>query len=79
MPPGLPPAARLPFSAVDGGRVELGLDVAGTRQRWRQEFVAPLEATLASLQARGIKAMQLSSPDPSDAWLPLLDRRGRAR
>jgi uncharacterized protein (DUF58 family) len=74
-----PPAARLPFSATTGGRIELGLDAAVTRQRWRQEFAMPVEATLASLQARGIKAMELSSADPSDAWLPLLDRRGRAR
>jgi uncharacterized protein (DUF58 family) len=75
----LPPAARLPFSTATGGRIELGLDAAATRQRWRHEFAMPVEATLASLQARGIKAMELSSADPSDAWLPLLDRRGRAR
>ena len=31
------------------------------------------------LQARGIRAMELSSADPSDAWLPLLDRGGRPR
>lgn len=75
----LPPAARLPFSTVTAGRIELGLDTAGTRQRWRHEFAMPVEALLASLQARGIKAMELSSAAPSDAWLPMLDRRGRAR
>jgi uncharacterized protein (DUF58 family) len=75
----LPPAARLPFSLATGERIELGLDAAAARQRWRREFVAPVEAALASLQARGIRAMELSSADPSDAWLPLLDRRGRAR
>jgi len=75
----LPPAARLPFATVSGGRIELGLDGAGTRQRWRHEFALPVEATLSSLQARGIKAMELSSADPSDAWLPLLDRRSKAR
>ena len=75
----LPPAARLPFSLATGERIELGLDAAAARQRWRREFVAPVEAALASLQARGIRAMELSSADPSDAWLPLLDRRGHAR
>lgn len=75
----LPPAARLPFSTATAGRVELALDAAGTRQRWRHEFVVPVDATLASLQGRGIKAMELSSADPSDAWLPLLDRGGRVR
>ena len=75
----LPPASRLPFATTAGGRVELGLDAAGTRQRWRQEFVAPVEATLESLRVRGIRAMELSSADPSDAWLPLLDRAGRPR
>jgi len=75
----MPPAARLPFASNSGGRIELGLDVADTRRRWRQEFVAPVEATLESLRARGIRAMELSSADPSDAWLPLLDRKGGSR
>ena len=75
----MPPAARLPFAPAAGGRIELGLDAAGARQRWREEFVAPVEAALASLRARGIRAMELSSADPSDAWLPLLDRGGKAR
>ena len=75
----MPPAARLPFASSAGGRIELGLDAAGTRQRWRREFVAPVEAALGSLHARGIRAMELSSADPSDAWLPLLDRKGGLR
>ena len=75
----MPPAARLPFASAAGGRIELGLDAAATRQRWRQEFVAPVEATLESLRARGIRAMELSGADPGDAWLPLLDRTGKTR
>jgi len=75
----LPPAARLPFAATAGGRIELGLEAAGTRQRWRQEFVVPVEAALESLRARGIRAMELSGADPSDAWLPLLGRAGSPR
>jgi uncharacterized protein (DUF58 family) len=75
----LPPAARLPFSSATGERVELGLDAAATRQRWRHEFVVPVDATLASLHAHGIRALELSCADPSDAWLPLLDHRTRAR
>ena len=60
-------------------RIELGLDAAATRQRWRHEFVEPADAALESLRARGIRAMELSSADPSDAWLPLLDRKGGLR
>lgn len=74
-----PPAARLPFVSAGGGRIELGLDIASTRQRWRHEFSIPVDAALESLRARGIRAMELSSADPSDAWLPLLDRKGRPR
>ena len=76
----MPPAARLPFaSTADGGRIELWLDAAGTRQRWRQEFVLPVDSMLEGVRARGIRAMELSGADPSDAWLPLLDRAGGAR
>lgn len=69
-----PPKARLPFASIDGQRTELGLDAAVTRQRWRQEFAVPVEATLALLRSRGARAMELSSADPSDAWLALLER-----
>ena len=75
----LPPAARLPFASASGERIELGLDVEGTRRRWHREFVVPVEATLDSLRPRGIRAMELSGADPSDAWLPLLDRKGGPR
>ncbi|MDI1251755.1 DUF58 domain-containing protein [Thermomonas sp.] len=69
-----PPKARLPFASATGQRTELGLDAAVTRQRWRQEFTVPVETTLALLRSRGARAMELSSADDSDAWLPLLER-----
>ncbi|QDA57820.1 DUF58 domain-containing protein [Thermomonas aquatica] len=75
----MPLAASLPFATATGGRVELALEGAATRRRWHQEFSVPLEATLESLRARGIRAMELSSADPSDAWLPLLERAVRPR
>jgi uncharacterized protein (DUF58 family) len=73
-----PPVATLPFASA-AGRIELGLDAAATRQRWRQAFSAPVEASLEVLRTRGVRAMALSCADPSDAWLPLLDRAGRTR
>ena len=69
-----PPKTRLPFVSASGERSELGLDAAVTQQRWRQEFAVPVEATLALLRSRGARAMELSSADASDAWLPLLER-----
>ena len=69
----------MPFASTANTRIELGLDTAATRQRWRQEFAVPVDAALESLHARGIRAMELSSADPSDAWLPLLDRKGGLR
>ncbi len=74
-----PPMARLSFAAAAGMRTELGLDAAVTRQRWRQEFAVPVETTLAMLHSRGARAMELSSADASDAWLPLLARGGAGR
>ena len=75
----MPPHARLPFVAAGGGRIELGLDAEDTRQRWHREFSGSVDATLADLHARGIRAVELSCADPGDAWLPLLDRGGRSR
>lgn len=73
----MPPVARLPFAPGTGGmRLELDLAAAATRQRWRQEFVVPVESALDALRARGIRAMELSCADASDRWLPLLDRKG---
>jgi uncharacterized protein (DUF58 family) len=69
-----PPVRRLPFRAAHGDRIELGLDTAPVRQRWRQAFEVPLEATQAMLQRQGARVMVLSTTDPSDAWLSLLGR-----
>ena len=64
-----PPRAPLPF-ATPTHRVELDLGVAAQRQRWRQEFVAPVDAALAALPPRGVRVHVLSSDAPSDSWLP---------
>lgn len=78
-----PPAAALPFMVSgDSGaphrgaphRVELDLASAAQRQRWHEQFVAPVEAALERLPARGVRVQALSSEMPSDAWLPLLGR-----
>ncbi len=81
-----PPQAALPFFAADvlaaqvggervaGHRVELDLASAGQRQRWHNAFMAPIDAALAQLPARGVRVQMLSSEAPSDAWLPLLGR-----
>jgi uncharacterized protein (DUF58 family) len=66
-----PPQAVLPF-ATPGHRVELDLAHAAQRQRWRNTFVAPLDAALAGLAARGVRVQALSSDAPSESWLPLL-------
>src|SRR3546814_11717424 len=64
-----PPRAPLPF-ATPMHRVELDLGVAAQRQRWRQEFVAPVDAALATLPPRGVRVHVLSSDAPSESWLP---------
>ncbi|MEF9977275.1 MAG: DUF58 domain-containing protein [Thermomonas sp.] len=69
-----PPAKRVPFLGAQGDRIELGLDTAPVRQRWKQNFEIPLEATQAMLQRQGARVMTLSTDDPSDAWLSLLGR-----
>jgi uncharacterized protein (DUF58 family) len=66
-----PPQAALPFQSAQH-RLELDLATAAQRQRWRHEFVAPIEAALAQLPARGVRVQLLSSDAPSDSWLPLL-------
>lgn len=63
-----PPRAALPF-ATPGHRVELDLATAAQRQRWRNEFVVPVEAALAKLPARGVRVQVLSSEAPSESWL----------
>lgn len=75
-----PPQAALPFQVMDDGgqddshRVELDLATAAQRQRWRNEFVAPLDVALAQLPARGVRVQMLSTDAPSESWLPLLGR-----
>lgn len=66
-----PPRERLPF-ALPGARVEVALDAAAVRQRWLDAFAAPLRHALRDLPTRGVRAMALSTDDPSDACLPLL-------
>ncbi len=68
-----PPQAVLPFR-VQEHRLDLDLATAGQRQRWRQEFILPVESALAQLPVRGVRVQQLSTDAPSDAWLPLLAR-----
>lgn len=69
----VPPRAALPFASA-GHRVELDLAADAPRQRWRQEFVRPLEAALTRLPTRGIRVQVLSSEMPSDAWLPIFGK-----
>lgn len=73
-----PPQAMLPFASSGAGvashRVQLDLAAAAQRQRWRHAFVAPVEAVLAQLPARGVRVQVLSTEAPADAWLPLLGR-----
>jgi uncharacterized protein (DUF58 family) len=66
-----PPQAALPFRSADH-RIELDLATAAQRQRWRNEFVAPIDAAIAQLPARGVRLQVLSSDAPSESWLPLL-------
>jgi uncharacterized protein (DUF58 family) len=63
-----PPRAPLPF-ATTAHRVELDLGIAAQRQRWRDAFVAPIDAALATLPARGVRVQALSSEAPSESWL----------
>lgn len=69
-----PPKAQLNFVDEANGRVTLSLDAAAVRQRWLQVFEAPVAAALSRLQAKGIRALELSSQAQSDAWLGLMDR-----
>ncbi|MCY7354316.1 MAG: DUF58 domain-containing protein [Lysobacter sp.] len=68
-----PPKGVLPFASGDH-RVELDLGNASQRQRWRKQFVAPIETALDTLPSRGVRVYDLSSAAASEAWLPLLGR-----
>jgi len=63
-----PPRAALPF-ATSEHRVELDLASAAQRQRWRHEFVDPIDAAMQALPARGVRVQVLSTDASSDAWL----------
>jgi hypothetical protein len=70
-----PPQAALPFAIGAEGerkRIELDLATAAQRQRWNGTFVAPVEAALQQLPARGVRVQVLPGDAPSDAWLSLL-------
>lgn len=67
-----PPVARLPFQLGESGRIELGLDTAGVRQRWKHAFDAPVDAIQARLQRQGVRVMALSTAASSETCLPLL-------
>ncbi len=77
-----PPKAVLPFLTGDAQsgrhRIELDLTAPAQRQRWRGEFVAPLEAALERLPTRGVRVHLLSTEAASDSWL-LLQGRAQAR
>ena len=68
-----PPKARLPFRSSEDERIELGLDMANVRQRWKQSFEGDLERAMETLKRSGVRATTLATDEPSDAWLPLLD------
>lgn len=74
-----PPVARLPF-ATAGGRLELGLDQAGVRQRWKQAFDGPLDEALSRLSRFGLAAAPLSCDATAEMARELLRRppQGRA-
>ncbi len=69
-----PPATTLPFH-TGNERFEIDLGSATQRQRWRDEFVRPLEAALATLPARGVRAHALSTDVASESWLSMLGRQ----
>lgn len=66
-----PPVARLPF-AIAGGRLELGLDQAGVRQRWKQAFDGPLDEALSRLSRFGLAVAPLSADAPVEVVRDLL-------
>jgi uncharacterized protein (DUF58 family) len=70
-----PPQAVLPFM-TSGQRVEVDLAVAVQRERWRNAFVAPVDAALKQLPSRGVRVHVLGCDAASESWLPSL---GRAR
>jgi uncharacterized protein (DUF58 family) len=72
-----PPAVSLPI-AISDGRIDVALDDAAVRQRWLARFAAPVQRATESLPGRGVRVMALSTTEPSEACVALLDGR-RAR
>lgn len=70
-----PPTARLPFALQAGSRLELDLDQANVRQRWRQAFEGPLEDAQVRLERHGLRASVLSADAPAEVGLDLLMQR----
>ena len=72
-----PPPGMLAFSVASSAshaprsRIQLDLANAKERERWRHAFDAEVEDTIATLGARGVRALRLSTADDSDAWLAL--------
>lgn len=67
-----PPDGLLAFAPADGdatARIDLDLSAPALRRRWHGAFAGRVEHTLATLAARGVRAMALSCAAPSDAWL----------
>lgn len=69
-----PPGVRLPI-ALPAGRIEVPLDDTTTRARWLAQFAAPLQRATEMLPGRGVRVMGLSTDEPSEACLALLDGR----
>ncbi len=70
-----PPRARLPFALGDA-RIELDLDGAIARARWRNAFADKIQAQTQRLQSMGARARTLRSDDSTDTLLAaLLDQR----
>lgn len=75
-----PPEAMLAFNAAGaagddaapGQRIELDLAAPLQRERWQQAFAGRVGTLVAALEARGVRAITLSSDAPSDAWLAAL-------
>lgn len=67
-----PPASTLAFRTGDE-RIELHLDSAAQRARWRARFVTPVETLLEQLPTRGVRVHVLSTDSASDGWLRTLD------
>lgn len=66
-----PPHARLPF-ALAAARIELDLDAARTRRRWRSLFADVQDAQVQRLRQLGGRACMLAGADDDDALFAAL-------